>query len=89
MLTHSWVLNYLNPDQRTAFVVEVDRLGATRDLSVIYAESPAQTPELAHPQRLRDAHTTVLTLVTWCDSHKTTTFLADCHPHGYWYDALE
>ena len=83
-MTCSWALNYLRPDARTAFVDRLDVVGAERDLSWVFAESPALAPELPHAPDLRDEHTTALVLVRWRDGDRQVEHLATCHPHGYW-----
>ncbi len=62
----------------------LDTVGANIDLSWVIAESPAQTPELPHPDDLAGEHITALTLVTWRAGVKHVQHLATCHPHGYW-----
>ncbi len=84
VVTNSWVLNYLPPDGRTAYVGELDRIGATVDLSWVYVESPVATPELPAPDDLEHRDLTVLSLVTWRDGVRTVRHLATCHPHGFW-----
>ena len=84
VVTTTWALNYLGADRRARFVDELDRLGAATDLSWVFAESPALTPELPHSQDLRDDHLTELSLVTWRGGVKTVRSLAETHPHGYW-----
>ena len=52
VVTNSWVLNYLTPDNRAAYVAELDRIGAAADISWVYIESPSVTPELPAPDDL-------------------------------------
>lgn len=84
VVTTSWTLNYLEPERRTAFVSELDRLGTETDLSWIMAESPALAPELPHADDLKDDHLTALTVVSWRGGERTVRHLAETHPHGYW-----
>lgn len=84
VVTTTWTLNYLPPNRRRAFVDELDRISATTDLSWVFAESPALTPELPHGGDLRGEHLTELTLVTWRGGQRTVRHLAVIHPHGYW-----
>ena len=83
VVTTSWVLNYLPPEQRTAFVEELDCAGTERDLSWIIAESPYETPELPGHSG-SDELITVITLVTWRDGLRKVQRLATTHPHGHW-----
>lgn len=83
VVTTSWVLNYLSPDRRIAFVDELNRVGSERDLSWIIAESPYETPELPGHDG-SDELITVITLVTWRKGHRVVRRLATTHPHGRW-----
>ncbi len=84
VVTSSWALNYLTPAARTAFVDKMAALGAQRDISWVFAESPALTPELPHADDLVGEHTTALVLTRWRDGARHEEPLATCHPHGYW-----
>ena len=82
-ITTSWVMNYLSPDDRRAFVGELDRIGTSNDLSWIIAESPDQTSGLpVFADSTEDI--TVLSLITWRGGRRTSRRLARTHPHGYW-----
>lgn len=84
VVTNSWVLNYLSPGQRIDYLDTLERAGAERDLSWVYAEAPALIPELPNEPDPVDAHRTVLSLVRWRSGTRTVTHLATCHPHGFW-----
>ncbi len=84
IVTNTWVLNYLTPERRRAYLDRLDELGGERDLSWIYAEAPALVPELPTEPDPRDPELTVLTLVRWRQGRRTVEHLATCHPHGYW-----
>lgn len=84
VVTNSWVLNYLTPESRIAYLAELDRIGAERDLSWIYAEAPALIPELPNQPDPVDAHRTVLSMARWRHGERTVDHLATCHPHGFW-----
>lgn len=84
VVMNSWVLNYLPEHRRMAYVAELDRLGADRDLSWVLAESPSQTSGLPIPTTPAPEHRTVLSMVTWRDGRRTVHRLASCHPHGFW-----
>jgi len=83
VVTTSWVLNYLPPERRIAFVDELDRVGTERDISWVIAESPYETPELPG-HRGSDELITVITLVTWRRGQRAVQRLATTHPHGQW-----
>ena len=84
VITSSWALNYFTPDARGAFVETLEAIGAERDVSWLFAESPALTPELPHASDLAGEHTTALVLARWRGGRRQVDHLAVCHPHGYW-----
>lgn len=84
VVTNSWVLNYLSSDARVAYLAELERIGAARDLSWIYAEAPALVPELPNEPDPKSAHRTVLSMVRWRDGTRSVAHLATVHPHGFW-----
>jgi hypothetical protein len=84
VVTNSWVLNYLTPRGRSAYLAELDRIGAQRDLSWLYAEAPALIPELPNGPDPSDPHRTVLSMARWRSGRRTVQHLATCHPHGFW-----
>jgi hypothetical protein len=84
VVTNSWVLNYLTSEARVAYLAELGRIGAERDLSWVYAEAPALIPELPTEPDPVDPHRTVLSMATWRNGKRTIRHLATCHPHGFW-----
>ncbi len=84
VVTNSWVLNYLTAAERIAYLAELDRIGAERDLSWIYVEAPALIPELPNGPDAKDPHRTVLSMARWRGGRRTVEHLATCHPHGFW-----
>lgn len=84
VVTNSWVLNYFTSAARVAYLAELERIGAERDLSWVYAEAPALIPELPNGPDPKDPHLTVLSLARWRNGRRTVEHLATCHPHGYW-----
>jgi hypothetical protein len=84
VVTNTWVLNYLTGAERASYVAALDAVGARRDLSWVYLESPYLTPELPGPAGDPAIDRTVLVLVRWRSGHRTVDHLADTHPHGYW-----
>ena len=84
VVTSTWAMNYLRPDARGAFVDELDAVGAERDISYVFAESPSLTPELPHAPELCDEFTTALTILRWRSGERTMEHLGTAHPHGYW-----
>lgn len=84
VVTNSWVLNYLTSDDRVAYLTELERIGAERDLSWVYAEAPIHIPELPISADQKDPHRTALTMVRWRNGERTVDHLATVHPHGFW-----
>lgn len=84
VVTNSWVLNYLTSESRVAYLAELERIGATRDISWIFAEAPALIPELPVEPDPKDPQRTVLSLARWRNGSRTVDHLATCHPHGFW-----
>jgi hypothetical protein len=87
VVTNSWVLNYLTAEQRIAYLAELERIGAERDLSWVYAEAPIHIPELPNGPDPSNPELTVLSMVRWRDGSRIVDHLATCHPHGrsmYW-----
>jgi hypothetical protein len=83
VVTTTWVLNYLDPEQRRRFVSVLDGIGARLDLSWVSIEAPALTQGL--PQSIDgDEQRSMLALVTWRGGERVVRRLATCHPHGYW-----
>jgi hypothetical protein len=82
VVTTTWVLNYLSALERDAFVDALDACGRRRDLSWVFAESPALVPGL--PTVDPRSSTTALVLVRWRKGRRSARHLAQCHPHGYW-----
>lgn len=87
VVTNSWVLNYFTPDDRRAYLDELDRIGASTDLSWVFLESPTFVPELADLLPTSDSDDlgqTELCLVRWRDGVRRSEHLGTCHPHGFW-----
>lgn len=84
VILNSWVLNYLTDVQRVAYLAELDAIGGERDISWIYAESPALCPGIPFPSELDHQHLTALMLARWRNGVRTVEHLGVAHPHGYW-----
>ena len=83
----TWVLAYLEPERRTAFVAEMERLGNERDLSWIAIEHPTYAPELLWPQGITGSAASLgnpLLLHSWRNGSRTSQWLATAHGHGHW-----
>lgn len=84
VVLNTWVLSYLTPAERTAYLAQLDLIGAEHDVSWVFAESPTQTPELPHGVDVVGRETTSLGLVRWRDGSRHVEHLGVAHPHGYW-----
>ena len=84
IVTNSWVLNYLSSEGRVAYLAELERIGAERDVSWVYAEAPAHIPELPNSPDPKGEHRTVLSMVRWRGGERLVDHLATVHPHGFW-----
>lgn len=86
VVTTSWVLNYVTPEQRRAFVATLDSCASSAELSWVYAENPVICAELpgAGARQQGGDEPTALVLVRWRDGERTTEHLADTHAHGRW-----
>jgi hypothetical protein len=84
VVMNSWVLSYLSPGDRVAYVAELDRLGERHDVSWVFAESPGQADGLPFPADLAGRHMTAVMLVRWRRGVRSVEHLAVGHHHGYW-----
>lgn len=85
VITTSWVMNYLTAEARVAFIRELDRMSATTDISMVYAESPALCPELPGiPPATGAEQPTAVVIVRWRGGRRVASHVADAHPHGAW-----
>jgi hypothetical protein len=86
VVTTTWVMNYLPADRRVAFVGELDRIARYLDVSWLYAENPALSPELPGlpPPRSDGKQPTAVVLVRWRGGKRDARRVADAHPHGRW-----
>ena len=84
VVMNSWVLNYLTDTQRVAYLAELEAIGRDRDLSWVYAESPALCPGLPFPSEFGNHHLTALMSVRWRNGARKVDHLGVAHPHGYW-----
>ena len=88
VVTNSWVLNYLTSDERRSYLAELERIGAARDVSWVFAEAPGLVPELPIEVGTLDIDVTALTIARWRDGRRSVETVATCHPHGYWVNWL-
>lgn len=84
VVTNSWVLNYLEPTRRLEYVEELERIGRERDVSWVFAESPAEAVGLPFDESVAGRTITALVLVSWRAGRRTVQHLGIAHPHGYW-----
>ena len=87
----TWALAYLTVEQQRAFMTELDRLAEARDLTLVVAERPASVAGIdmaPRPDGVPDAMATALVCFDWRDGARTSTRLADLHPHATWLEWL-
>ncbi len=84
VVLNSWVLNYLDEERRRAYVAELARIGAERDVTWLFAESPGLASGLPFPDEVVGEHTTALVAATWRNGAREVELLGRAHPHGYW-----
>lgn len=84
VVTTTWVLPYLSDERRAAFVAMLDCVGADRDLSWVYAESPADNDGVPFAPEVLGRTTTALGLVRWRVGERRVDHLGVAHPHGVW-----
>ena len=89
MIVTTWVMAYLTEDRQAAFLAELDRLGAERDLTYLFAEHPHEVPGLPVPPRpdgaADDMRFSTMVRLDWRDgARQPARRLADMHPHVTW-----
>lgn len=87
----TWVLSYLPVDRQRSFITALNGAGAERDLSLVYVDQPTLVPGLDVPPRPDgkvDPRPSALVRVDWRVGERTTTRIADQHPHGTWLEWL-
>jgi hypothetical protein len=84
VVTSSWVLNYLPRARRDDYVAELERIGRSRDLSWVFAESPTDAVGLPFDPVVQGRSITAVVLVRWRDGRRRVDHLGVAHPHGYW-----
>ena len=89
VIVTTWVMAYLTEDRQAAFLIELDRLGAERDLTYLFAEHPSEVPGLPVPPRpdgaADDVRFSTMVRIDWRDgARQPARRLADMHPHVTW-----
>ena len=95
VVVSTWVLSYLTTQRQGDFVAELDRIGAERDLSLVFSEQPELVPGLVRvgalpprPDGGPDGSATALVRIDWRSGEGRARRLADQHPHGTWVEWL-
>ncbi|HEY3483793.1 MAG TPA: DUF2332 domain-containing protein [Ilumatobacteraceae bacterium] len=84
VVMNSWVLSYFSDDERRAYLDQLDELGAARDMSWVYVESPALVTGLPVPDDPDTVVQTVVSVARWRDGRRTVEHVGTAHPHGFW-----
>jgi hypothetical protein len=84
VVVNTWVLAYLDDEGRRHYAEEIDRIGAERDLTWIYAEAPDDCPGLDRPSDPTVGRLTCVMQVDWRAGRRSVRFRGASHPHGYW-----
>ena len=88
----TWMLTYLDATAQRNLLAELDRVGAERDLSLVFAEQPARVEGFELPPRpdgQEDGLATAVAQLRWVEGRRSGTRLADAHPHGRWIEWLQ
>jgi hypothetical protein len=87
-VTTTWMLAYLTPQQRSAFVDELARFGVRRPLAWISAEGPGVVDciDVGEPPRHDPTTPSALGAVLYDRGGYEATMLGWVHPHGRWID---
>lgn len=91
VVVSTWVLTYLPVDRQRELLQVLDRVGADRDVAMVFAEQPERVPGLPMPPRpdgQPDGRATALVRLAWREGERTEVRLADQHPHGRWLEWL-
>lgn len=84
VVTTSWALCYLAGEHQELWLRRIDSIGASRDLSWVWAEAPDRVGDLPVSPELAATDRTVLGVTTWRAGVRTDRVLGQCHSHGYW-----
>ena len=87
-VTTTWMLAYLTPQQRSAFVDELARFAVRRPLAWISAEGPGVVDciDVGEPPRHDPTTPSALGAVLYDRDGYEATMLGWVHPHGRWID---
>lgn len=89
----AWSMAYLSEARQRAFLAELDRIGAGRELTFLLADQPDLVPGLPVPPRPdgnEARHPTALVRIDWRNGQRQRpVLLADLHPHGTWLEWLD
>lgn len=80
----SWVLSYLAPSERIAFLTACDNWGAHNDLTWLALEAPHDLDPLQVQVVDGRGSLTHIVMRTWRNGEVTQQTLGTAHPHGYW-----
>jgi hypothetical protein len=84
VISHTWVLAYLTPEDRAAFEAALDEVGSTRELDRLGMEGPNALPVDEAPVGAAAGSRSLLLRSSWRDGHRGEVVAADVDDHGRW-----
>jgi hypothetical protein len=84
VISHTWVLAYLTPEDRVAFEAALDDLGSDRDLDRLGMEGPNALPVDEAAAEATTGSRSLLLRSSWRDGHRAEVVAADVDDHGRW-----
>jgi hypothetical protein len=84
VISHTWVLAYLTPEDRAAFEAALDDLGSTRELDRLGMEGANALPVDEAPAGAATGSRSLLLRSSWRDGHRGEVVAADVDDHGRW-----
>jgi hypothetical protein len=84
VISHTWVLAYLTPEERAAFEAALDDIGSDRDLDRLGMEGANALPVDEAPAETTTGSRSLLLRSSWRDGHRDEVVAADVDDHGRW-----
>jgi hypothetical protein len=84
VVSHTWVLAYLTPEERAAFETTLDDIGRDRDLDRLGMEGANALPVDEDPAEAATGSRSLLLRSSWRSGHRDEVVTADVDDHGRW-----